>query len=206
MPAMEPIDALQKVVAEHGLEWVFEQPETVETLMQDYCQQRKPQIRFLVDALKEQIPQRLLSAQKQVQRESAVGQARAQLQANLGMQPEKAAWTVDAWLRILNNRGGAAEKQAPTQLNEKPRETRVAIRKSKPKTTAGWQQAAGIGLAVLAVIFVAYELFVKILPKAWTFVQFAWTMALAGSYAPAILVLLMCVCIIGLVSRFPKIY
>jgi hypothetical protein len=110
MSAMEPTDALQKIVAQHGLQWVFEQPETVESLLQDYCERRRPEVHFLVSSLREQIPQRLISAETQAQKEAAVGQARAQLQANLGMLPDKASWTVDAWLRILTSNGGEAQK------------------------------------------------------------------------------------------------
>jgi len=118
MPGMEPIDALQRAVNERGLEWVFEQPELVESLLLDYCQGRKPEIHFLVGALKEQIPQRLLSAQMQAQKEAAAGQARAQLQTNLGMLPEKASWTVRAWLQVLGS--GKKAPPGPVDPPKKP--------------------------------------------------------------------------------------
>ena len=104
MTPMEPIQALQEIVAERGLEWVLQQPEQLEYLLGDHCQRRRPEIHFLVSSLKEQIPQRLMSAYTQTQMEAAVGQARVQLQTNLGIRPENASWTVDAWLGILGKK------------------------------------------------------------------------------------------------------
>lgn len=127
MPAIEPIDALQKVVAEHGLEWVFEQPEMVESLLLDYCERRSPQIHLLVSSLKQQVPQRLLSARRPSQREAVIGQARQDLATDLGIVPEKASWTVDAWLKILDSNGKSVP---PLPLEEERKEPPAPIEKS----------------------------------------------------------------------------
>jgi hypothetical protein len=139
---MEPIDALHRAVAERGLEWVFEQPDMLGDLLFDYCELRRPEIHWLVGSLKEQIPQRLLVSQSQTQKEAAAGQAREQLQISLGMAPEKAAWTVDAWQKILDRNNGAGKPallaprkeksiESPTPIeNRGPEEPQPIIRKS----------------------------------------------------------------------------
>jgi hypothetical protein len=101
MLGMEPIDALKKIVTDRGIESVLQQPEIVENLMLDHCQSRKPEIHLLVSSLKENVPQRILGARTPTQRQSVIGQVSEQLQDNLGMQQEKALWTVNAWLTVL---------------------------------------------------------------------------------------------------------
>jgi len=100
MPGMDPIESLRKIIAERGT-GVLEQPELVENLMCDHCQGRRPEIAQLVASLKEEVPQRLLATVTVAHREAVIGQAREHMQLNLGMQPERAAWTVNAWLKVL---------------------------------------------------------------------------------------------------------
>jgi len=100
MQGMEPIESLKKIVADRGI-GVLEQPELVESLLFDYCESRKPEIYLLVSSLKEAVPQRLMAVQSPIHREAVKGLIREQMQVNLGMLPEKAEWTVNAWLKAL---------------------------------------------------------------------------------------------------------
>jgi hypothetical protein len=163
------------------------------------------------------------------------------------MEPEKAAWTIDAWLQVLRNRGAAGQKKPPIDVDklrpeletsesrarefmlqtfEKgatveqvaglltsrygigkhyaaamakdcwaglPAQQRQPIRKVTPKPAPplGWQQKALIVFGVLMLVVGVYEVFFRILPTAWHFVRMAWSLALAGEYVPAVIVVVM---------------
>ena len=119
MPVTEPIDALKDIVAKRSLEWVFEEPDIVESLLLDYCERRSVGLHLLVSSLRAGIPQRLMAARQRNQREAAIGQARRQLETDLGLLPEKASWTVDAWLQIL---GEAGKSVPPGPLEDEQKE------------------------------------------------------------------------------------
>jgi hypothetical protein len=68
-----------------------------------------------MSSLKEEVPQHLMAARSPIHREAVRGLIREQMQVNLGMQPEKAEWTVNAWLQVLlpipAGRAGAEERK-----------------------------------------------------------------------------------------------
>jgi hypothetical protein len=153
---MEPIESLKKIVVDRGI-GVLEQPDLVESLMQDHCEGRRPEIYLLVSSLKEKVPQRLMAARTLTHREAVIGQIREQMQVNLGMQPEKAAWTANAWLQVL----------PLPHFAEKPTEKHTV----RPPF---WKKAVGhvlyflCGSAIFAVFYMAFLMvFVFLFGDAW---------------------------------------
>ena len=100
MTDMEPVEALQKIVADRGVA-VLAQPDLIEGLLHDYCPLHKPEIFLLTTSLREGMPQRLMAARSLTHREAVIGQVRERMQIDLGMQRERAQWTVNAWLAVL---------------------------------------------------------------------------------------------------------
>jgi len=123
MSSMNPGDALKRIVESRTAN-VYENPFLLEALLRDYCPDDRAAVYSLVNALKEQVPQSILSAPAGSNREALAGRLRERLRTAFYMEEARAQWTVETWMSALAG--------TPTDAKKLP-DTAQEIRKTQPR-------------------------------------------------------------------------
>jgi hypothetical protein len=95
-----PRQELCILVANYG-RGLCDDPQRCEALLRDYCGNYRREITLLVNAMREQVPQDLMSTEGRVPYEILRSRLIKQLEENLAITNEAAAWSVDAWAAAL---------------------------------------------------------------------------------------------------------
>lgn len=96
----EPAEKLRELITEYGTT-LIDDPRRCEAFLKDYCGQYKREIHLLISAIREGVPAELLAASKDVPYCLQASRLTQRLHDDLGLMPEFAAWTVDAWALAL---------------------------------------------------------------------------------------------------------
>ena len=102
MGSANATNALKRVIAMRGPA-VCENASLAEALLRDYCPDDRPGVHCLMSALRERVPQSILSAAPSANREALRGILRERLQNACHMEEGSADWTVAAWMAALDN-------------------------------------------------------------------------------------------------------
>jgi hypothetical protein len=102
MGSANATNALQRVLSMRGPA-ICENVSLTEALLRDYCPDDRPGVHCLMSALRERVPQSILSAAPNANREALRGILRERLQNACHMEERSADWTVAAWMAALDN-------------------------------------------------------------------------------------------------------
>lgn len=114
---MEPSIALKQIVKARGVS-VYQNALLVEALLRDHCPEDRAGVHCVMNALREGIPEAILRAGAEGNRDSLRGALSERLRDAFAMADTRAAWAVDAWIAALTN--GAPPPAAPPDLPRGP--------------------------------------------------------------------------------------
>ena len=116
---MIPADALKQVLATRGTK-VCEDLFLLEALLRDYSPEDRAGVHCLLNAVKEQVPQSILAAPAESNRQALSGKLRERMRAAFYMEENQAQWAVETWMNALPAvaaiGGGVVKPQPPVEL------------------------------------------------------------------------------------------
>lgn len=95
-----PRQKLCEIITQYG-KTIYEDRQRLENLLCDMCGEYRREINVLISALKERVPEDLLSAPEGVPLSVLLVQLSRRLQDNLGVTDEAARWAVESWAVCL---------------------------------------------------------------------------------------------------------
>jgi len=93
---------LQYIVGRYGIS-ICEDARRCEAMLRDLCPDCKREIHVLVNAIREDIPQELIRASKDIPKELLLTELSKRLYDNLGIKDDLARWAVESWDALLDS-------------------------------------------------------------------------------------------------------
>ena len=126
---------LNKIVNQYG-HYIYNEPNRCESLIRDYCNDDKKARNLLITALKEKIPERLMTSKNNAEIKLKLGQLAQKLEEETGITKENAQWTVETWAIALNLIPNPEIKQTLSNSNKSDKQENVVNNaSSKTKTS-----------------------------------------------------------------------
>lgn len=172
-----PQQQLIILIAKYGTS-LCNDPQRCEALLRDYCSQHHREVALLVNALKEQVPNEIISSAGRVPQAVVRARLIKRLEENLCITDQAAAWAVDSWSKALGSEAKMEEPDLNKTLYEpaklilpetepervkltgqekkNQRNTNQSISQGKPR----WKNyllIGGIGTGMIAAIAMVYR-------------------------------------------------
>lgn len=97
-----PRQRLKEIVAEYGAK-VVDDPRRCEGLIRDLCGDRRREINLIISALKEGIPESILSSRNSISDDILVARLTKKLIDNFALSVDAARWAVESWVLALSD-------------------------------------------------------------------------------------------------------